>query len=256
MTDYQINPKYRNLKECILSIPERFDKEGEIIYKGRNTLKIIVCGGIRMCVKAFKIPHFINKIAYAYLRKSKAERSFIYATRFHQLGINTPEPIAFILYQDNFGLTKSYYICRQLDYDFTFRGIINLPPMEQETVLREFVRFTYNFHQKGVYFIDHSPGNTLIRKENDGTFSFYLVDLNRTQFTKVSAPKGLKNLSNLEASHNMLHIMGEEYALLTHSDAKSTIQKLIQLTETHNKITERKSFIRNTRRKIKHLLTP
>ena len=255
MIDYQINPQYTHLKECILSLPERFEKEGEVIYSGRNTLKVIKCGEVPMCVKAFKLPHFINKIVYAYFRKSKAERSFIYATRFSKLGINTPEPIAFILYKDKLGLTRSYYICRQLDYDFTFRGISNLPQQEQETVLQEFVRFTYAFHQKGVYFIDHSAGNTLIKKNMNGTFSFYLVDLNRTKFTNVTTKEGLRNLSKLEASHNRLTIMGREYALLTHCNTEATTKKLIQLTDRHNKITERKSFIRNTRRKIKRLFT-
>ena len=255
MIDYQINPRYEHLKECILSLPERFDKEGEVIYSGRNTLKVIVCGDVRMFVKAFKLPHFINKIAYAYLRKSKAERSFIYATRFIKLGINPPEPIAFILYKDKLGLTKSYYICCQQDYDFTFRGIINLPLQEQEIALQEFVRFTHDFHQKGVDFIDHSPGNTLIKKEENETFSFYLVDLNRTKFTNVTIEEGLKNLSNLEASHDMIITMGKEYALLTHSNIETTIQKLMQLTETQNKVTKRKSLIRNTRRKIMKLFT-
>lgn len=255
MINYQINPRYEYLKECILSLPERFDKEGEVIYSGRNTLKVIICGDVRMCVKAFKLPHFINKIAYAYFRKSKAERSYIYATRFEQLGINTPEPIAFILYKDKVGLTKSFYICCQQHYDFTFRGIANLPSQERRTALQEFVRFTYDFHQKGVYFIDHSPGNTLVKKESNERFSFYLVDLNRTRFTKVTTKEGLKNLSNLEASHDMIVTMGTEYALLTHNNKEATIKKLIQLSEAQNRVTERKSFIRNTRRKIMHLFT-
>lgn len=89
----------------------------------------------------------------------------------------------------------------------------------------------------------------------NGTFSFYLVDLNRTKFTNVTTKEGLRNLSKLEASHNMLTIMGREYALLTHCNTEATTKKLIQLTDRHNKITERKSFIRNTRRKIKRLFT-
>lgn len=180
--------------------------------------------------------------------KSKADSSFIYATRFSKLGINTPEPIAFILYKDKLGLTRSYYICRQLDYDFTFRGISNLPQQEQETVLQEFVRFTYAFHQKGVYFIDHSAGNTLIKKNMNGTFSFYLVDLNRTKFTNVTTKEGLRNLSKLEASHNMLTIMGREYALLTHCNTEATTKKLIQLTDRHNKITERKAHLEHSKK--------
>ena len=117
MIDYQINPQYAHLKEMYSISTRTFRERRRSYISGRNTLKVIKCGEVPMCVKAFKLPHFINKIAYAYFRKSKAERSFIYATRFNKLGINTPEPIAFILYKDKLGLTKSYYICRQLDYD-------------------------------------------------------------------------------------------------------------------------------------------
>lgn len=255
MVEYQINPKYKHLEKDILSLPERFKNEGEVIYTGRNILKVIKCGGIPMCIKSFKTPHLINKIAYAHFRKSKAERSFLYATRFLKLKINTPEPIAYIVYKDNIGLTHSYYICQQINYEYTFRGIINLPPNDKEQALREFVCFTYNFHQRGVYFTDHSAGNTLIKRDESGKFHFYLVDLNRTKFKKVSDREGLRNLSNLEATHDMLRIMADEYAFLTHAESEKTAKKLIQLTEAHNKATERKSFIRNTRRKIKRLFT-
>lgn len=255
MVEYQINPKYKHLEKDILSLPERFKNEGEVIYTGRNILKVIECGGILMCIKSFKTPHLINKIAYAHFRKSKAERSFLYATRFLKLKINTPEPIAYIVYKDNIGLTHSYYICQQINYEYTFRGIINLPPNDKEQALREFVCFTYNFHQRGVYFTDHSAGNTLIKRDESGKFHFYLVDLNRTKFKKVSDREGLRNLSNLEATHDMLRIMADEYAFLTHAESEKTAKKLIQLTESHNKATERKSFIRNTRRKIKRLFT-
>lgn len=255
MTEYQINPKYKHLEKEILSLPERFKTEGEVIYTGRNILKVIECGGMPMCIKSFKTPHFINKIAYAHLRKSKAERSFLYATRFLNLNVSTPEPIAYILHKDSIGLTRSYYICEQINYDYTFRGIVNLPPHDMEKALREFVRFTYNFHQQGVYFTDHSAGNTLIKRDEKGDFQFYLVDLNRTKFKKVSTREGLQNLSNLEANHDMLRIMADEYALLTHTDSEKTAKKLIYLTEAHNRATERKSFIRNTRRKIKRFFT-
>ena len=39
--EYQINPKYAYLEKEILSVPIRFDKEGELIYKGRNILKVL-----------------------------------------------------------------------------------------------------------------------------------------------------------------------------------------------------------------------
>lgn len=251
---YQINPKYANLEKEILSVPMRFDQEGELIYKGRNILKVLNIGGIRMCIKSFKYPHIINKIAYAYFRKSKAERSYLYATRFVELGIGTPEPVAYILFRDKLGLTYSYYISLQLDNVPTLRGLFQLPEEEQMNAFRAFTCFTYDFHQKGVYFVDHSLGNTLVKKDNDGIYHFWLVDLNRTQFKTVSPWKGLKNLSMLELPEFLLQVIGKEYATLTHEDKDKMVKKLILFTRAHNEHVKRKDFIRDTRRMIKRRL--
>ena len=137
----------------------------------------------------------------------------------------------------------------------TLRGVLSFPIEDQKGIFRAFTRFTYDFHQKGVYFIDHSMGNTLVKKE--GTeYSFSLVDVNRTRFTSVSALKGLENLSMLELDNDMLRIIGEEYAMLASLEKEMVINRLIDLTSLHKKHVARKSFIRNTRRKIKHFLFP
>lgn len=253
---YEINPKYAALEKEILSVPQRFDREGEVIYQGRNIIKVLIIGGVRVNIKSFKRPHLINKVAYAYFRKSKAERSFLYANRFTELGIGTPEPVAYICFRDKVGLTDSYYISLQLDNVFTLRGLPDLPEKEQEDAYRAFTRFTYDFHQKNVYFIDHSAGNTLVRKEKDGVFRFWLVDLNRTQFMSIPPMKGLRNLSMLELPERLLRVIGEEYASLTHQDKEEMVKKLILFTDAHNKHVKRKDFIRDMRRTIKRRLFP
>lgn len=251
---YRISAAYAHLEKEILSIPERFDNEGELIYSGRNTLKVMDIGGVRMCIKSFQLPHIINRVAYAYIRPSKAERSYEYAARMVEMGVGTPEPVGYILFKDAVGLTHSYYISLQLDGAITFRGIADLPVAEQDDIYRAFTRFTYNFHQKGIYFIDHSPGNTLLRKESDGKYHFYLVDLNRTRFEAVSVQKGLKNLSMLELPADKLNIIAGEYAALSHSDADSMIKQLLHYSLAHDEHVEWKSFIRDNRRRVKRLL--
>ena len=234
MVEYKINPKYESLKEEILALPERFENEWDTIYSGRNTLKVINAGGIRMNVKSFKQPHLINKLAYAYIRKSKAERSFEYACRFMSLGIGTPEPVAYIISRDCIGLTRSYYVSLQVDCDFTFRGLTDLQPANMDEILRAFTRFTYGIQSKGVYFIDHSPGNTLIKQETDGTYSFYLVDLNRTEFKKFSAEEGIRNFRRLYPTDAMIETMAKEYALLAGCDEKWAINTMLEATHHYN----------------------
>lgn len=138
MIDYQINPKYKPLEKAILDIPRRFDREGEVIDNKRNVIKILEVEGERFNVKSFKKPNVVNQFAYAYVRKGKAQRSFEYANTLLERGVDTPEPIAYIVYRNVFGVTRSFYISRQEEYDYTFRDLRVKRPADLEFILREF----------------------------------------------------------------------------------------------------------------------
>ena len=128
----------------------------------------------------------INRIIYGNLRKSKARRSFEFAKRLASLGIKSPKPIAYYEFS-TFGLFgKSYYISEHLAYDLTYRELttdFNYP--DHEIILRAFTRFTYDLHQNGINFLDHSPGNTLIIKQ-DASYDFYPVSY--THLTLPTTP--------------------------------------------------------------------
>lgn len=211
MMDCRINPKYKSLEKAILDIPRRFDEEGEVIENNRNVIKILEVEGRRFNVKSFKKPNIVNQFAYAYLRKGKAMRSFEYANMLLERGVDTPEPVAYIVYRNIWGVTRSFYISRQEEYDYTFRDLRIERPADLEFILREFTKFTYHFHSQSIYFIDHSPGNTLIRREDEGV-KFMLVDLNRIKFMNISPFVGLKNFYRLNATDDMIDVIADEYA--------------------------------------------
>ena len=181
---YEIHNKYIHLKEEILAIPSRFEKEVDVIDDYRNVIKIMDIGGVKCNVKMFKPPHLINQIAYAYIRKSKAERSYLNAEILLSRGVLTPDPVAYIVYKNAVGVTRSFYVSVQLDYDFRFRELLQEKPVDLEEILIAFTRFTYDFQQKQIFFKDHSQGNTLIKRADDGSCDFYLVDLNRISYRK------------------------------------------------------------------------
>lgn len=233
MIDYRINPKYKSLKKAILDIPRRFEVEGEIIEDNRNVIKILDVEGVRVNVKSFKKPNVINQFAYAYIRKGKALRSFEYANLFRGKGIGTPEPVACIVYRNLWGVTRSYYISLQVDYDYLFRDLRTKRPADMEFILREFARFTYHFHSQGIYFVDHSPGNTLIKRIGEG-IEFNLVDLNRVKFMQIPPLVGLKNFYRLNATDDMIDIIADEYARLTHSDPREMTRLLKEWTHAHD----------------------
>ena len=82
--------------------------------------------------------------------------------------------------------------------------------------MRQFTRFSYLLHQKGIEFKDHSPGNTLIKKNQSGLYDFYLVDLNRMEFhAKMDFNLRMKNLCRLTPHKEMVAVMSNEYAKIS-----------------------------------------
>ena len=184
----------------------------------RNTIKILNIDGINVNIKAFKIPNIFNQIAYRFFRKSKAQRSFEYAKKLIELGIGSPKPLAFFEFNTLLLFKKSFYLSEQVDCDLTYRELItDLNYPNYETILRAFTRFTYLLHERGIQFLDHSPGNTLIKK-NGNHYDFYLVDLNRMNFGELDFETRIKNFSRLTMYKSMVEIMSDEYAKCSGED--------------------------------------
>ncbi len=230
---HKINKNFLSSKEEIFSIIEGFRNNGEIFSAGkRNIIKIFDLNYKKVNVKSFKIPNIFNKLVYRYFRKSKACRSFEYANLLIEKDIKTPRPIAFIENFDFIGLKDSYYICEQLDYDLTFRELIKSNYPDFEKILRQFTKFTFEMHQKGIEFLDHSPGNTLIKKQGDNNYSFYLVDLNRMKFHKrIDFKTRMKNLSRLTPKEEMIAIMSDEYAKLSGENKEMVFNAMWKATQ-------------------------
>lgn len=215
----QASYKITDIQQFLIQV----QSQGNIEFTGRNTIKSLVVGDKTWNVKIFKIPHFMNALVYRYFRKSKAQRSFEYAKILLEKGINTPAPIAFAENNTLLGLTDSYYISEHLDSDLDFRVLKNTPDYpDRANVLQQFTEFTYHLHQQGIYFIDHSPGNTLIVKQNNAQYQFYLVDLNRMKFGVLSYQTRIDNFSRLSLTNDneMLTIIAEKYAELCQLDAQ------------------------------------
>lgn len=211
------NKKSNVNRDEIIYIVNNFNTVGVLFGDGqRNQIKLFELEGKTINVKSFKVPHFINKIAYKYFRKSKARRSFEYATALLQKGIGTPQPIAYFENYDFIGLKDSYYFSEHLDCDLTYRELVEIPDFpDHDNILRQFTRFSYDLHQKGIEFLDHSPGNTLIKKNTEGNYDFFLVDLNRMNFhISMDFDSRMRNLSRLTPKKEMIAIMSNEYAKL------------------------------------------
>ncbi len=213
----EISIKYQAQKKELEDFVTHFETKGKPYgNQKRNSLKLFELEGKTINIKSFKKPNFINKIAYRYFRKSKAQRSFEYANILIEKGIKTPAPVGF--FQESSGLFfgKSYYLSEHLNYDLTYRDLIHDPKFPNRyEILRQFTQFTFQLHEQGIEFLDHSPGNTLIVVNETNNYDFYLVDLNRMKFhEQMDYETRIKNFVRLSPDQNMVSAMSAEYAKL------------------------------------------
>jgi hypothetical protein len=230
---------------------ENFNSSGTLFGDGqRNKIKLFDLEGKTINIKSFKIPNVINQVAYKYFRKSKAKRSFEYANKLLENSIGTPQPLA---YAENFtllGLEKSFYYSEHLQAELTFRELVQNPDYpDHENILRQFTKFTFDLHQKGIEFLDHSPGNTLIKKGSQDQYEFFLVDLNRMNFHEdMDFDSRMKNFHRLTPKIEMIAVMSEEYARLYNKKYDAVFAKMWFYTNDfqlkfHRKIARKKKLL-------------
>lgn len=266
MNDFKINKNYE--KELLVKILKNFDKIGEyVVPPGRNEIKRVVVNEKKFLktinIKKFKKPNFISNIIYKYTKGSKAKRSFEYAKKLLEKNIGTPEPIA---YFDKFGKEeRDYYISEDLKYDFTCREIFWPEDYEKvktehwykkieekrEKVIRQFAKFSYDLHEKGIQFEDYSPGNVLIVEKNEN-FEFYLVDLNRMKFdAKMNIKSRMKNVSRMMEDENLAKIFCNEYAKCCKLPEKIFYKNLNRFIKKHKNYVFIMDLTRPVRRAFK-----
>ena len=154
-TNKQVHPDFIKNESVLDDIFVNFETKGTPFGdQERNTLKTFDLDGYIVNVKSFRIPNLINQVAYRFFRKSKAQRSFIYANKLKALNIGTPQPVAFYEEMSVFLFKKSYYVSQQLDCDYTYRDLtkdFDIP--DYEIILRAFTRFTFKLHENNILFL-------------------------------------------------------------------------------------------------------
>lgn len=243
---YEYLKQYESLRPLFESIQKLFSADENTIHKARNELKIIELGGIKTVVKSFKRPYLLNRIVYTFFRQSKAYKSYHNALHLQELGISTPQPIALIEFFESGLLADSYFISECFDYDFTIRTPLLEVLEDREAIFTAFAAYTYDLHQAGVWHLDYSPGNILIKRMEEG-YHFSIVDINRMVFRDISPLEGCENFNKLWAFDEELEIMGREYARLSGLDEATTIAEM----KRHNDENKR---VKNFKKRLKKVL--
>jgi hypothetical protein len=248
-----LHPKYEHQKEAILQLVEGFFTKGELIVQGsRNTIKSNVLGDEKVNIKFFAKPGPLKSVIYSFFRSTKAKRSFDYANYLLAHNIATPFPIAYVESRSSVNLLReSYYICQQIDYDFTIRELIHQPLFpERNIILEQFANFTFGMHEAKINFLDHSPGNTLVVKKESGKYDFYLIDLNRMKFENLSIEDRMDNFKKMWLSKTMVKVIARAYSKLSNYPEEQLQALLLEKTLSFKrKITKKKYLKRKLGRK-------
>ena len=227
------DPKYDTLLKTIQS---RFARSDRSLHKARNEIKAIDFEHTKLIVKAFKVPHLINRIAYTFFRDSKAKKSFNNSLRLADFA---PAPVGYIEFFKSGLIEKSYFISAHFPYDFTIREpLLQSDFPDREKIFAAFARFTFQLHEAGIEHLDYSPGNILIQKR-DEAYIFKIVDVNRMRFKTLTQQQRLENFAKLWAKDEDLQTIVEAYADAASYDREKAFMIARKASHLHKR---RKNF--------------
>ena len=221
-----------------------FEENQNIVKNNRNIIKKLRLGEIETVTKSFKQPNFIQGMLYKFFRKTKAKRSYEHSLLLNQKGIKTPEPLCYIEVYDRFRLLQSYYISRQINYDFTLEFAAHKEAEDYKDILKGFIGFTYNLHKKNIMHLDYVVGNICIKKIDKG-YDFILVDLNRLYKGVVNSKMGVKNLKRVSTDPEIIKILAEEYANKSSNSFSGFTDYLMKSVNQNLQRSKLKRFIKN-----------
>jgi len=246
---YKVSDKQYEV--LVKGIRRYFSEATNSIWDKRNKIKIISFSSEEITIKSFKIPHFINKIAYTFLRDSKAQRSYENSLRIKAF---VPKSIGYAEFK-KFGLIHdSYFLCEKYAYDFTIRELLTQKDFkDKENIFDQFAAFTYALHQEGVEHLDYSPGNILIKKMSEGHYEFKIIDVNRMRFKRLTQEECLGNFSKLWAKAEDLEIIIKAYAKHAKIDTKKALQIAAEASQKHK---DKKNFKKKMLKNIKKRTIP
>ena len=199
-----LNPTYESMR-AQLSNPAQLMAHGKPIHRGRNELCLVTVDGILLCIKRYGVSNRFKQFIYRYLRAPKGLRAWQNTIKLREVGLDSPEPIAYTQYNSLWGLRDSYYICRYADGQTLYHwGDCDVENIKKDIVA--LAHFAARMHEAGLLMLDFTPGNILRTKEG-----FTLVDTNRMRQGRISVRQGLKNMAGLWLQPQAAELLARTY---------------------------------------------
>lgn len=223
MSEFIVNPLYSRYRSFVESIAEYFSTNGEMIYNKRNVVKSFDEDGMRLVVKRYKVPLFVQRVAYTWFRPSKAKRAYVFGLRLQELGINTPEPVGCVEKKRCGLFRQGYFISTYTEHDSLKDHRDEL--LAEPIFFDSYVRFLIEMHEKGFLHGDQNLSNILFWTE-DGDYRFEVIDINRSHFSDGPASKSqcLSNLMRITRDRSLSGKIVGRYAEIRGWDVDQSIE--------------------------------
>lgn len=188
-----VGSEYEPLRAWLSQVPRLFDdNQGELLYSGRNQIRLFEVDGNKLVVKRFKRNNILKAMIYTFFRENKARRSYENAHLLSEHGFTTPRAVAYMEERTAGLVTQVYYVCAFTDSEPIRPRLIEQDPFD-EPLAKSYARFVASLHEAGVLHRDLNPTNVLV----DVAGHFELIDINRMQFFDGPVPKAecMENLT-------------------------------------------------------------
>lgn len=234
-TKIYVNPAFSHLSEYIEQIPSNFWTTGEVLHNGRNEVRKVLVQGETLVIKYFRKVTWANRLIFATVRKSKAQRSFENSRHLVRNGIITPSPVAYIDIYKNGLLYQSFYISIFLDFK-PVKEFLGSSLAEAENGLKAFSQFSYELHRLGIFHGDYNINNVLYQF-NSKEYRFALIDNNRIKFRNYTRRRGFKNMNRLQIPIDKMGVVSATYSELSEINGLKTLlaMTLFRLQFQHQK---------------------
>ena len=197
----------------IESLPQRFSEAGTLLYDERNVIREFDIEGQRVVVKRFRRPNWVQRVAYTYFCKGKARRAYEHGQELLRRGINTPQPLAYIELRSAGLLCDSYYVCGW-DGHPPIADLLNRVEEFDRPLARDFALFAAQLHRLGILHHDLNSTNTLYERQDNGSYTFSVIDINRMDFYDSLPPlkECLENITRFTGNMQLFGYVAWFYA--------------------------------------------
>lgn len=133
----------------------------------------------------------IKRLSHRF-RPSKGRRHWNTASIMLQRGISTPTPVAFYERHRSSGVKDSYYICEFIPDTFSSRHVCaafregqkDFKGLDKHQWFDLLTRFICGMHNAKILHRDLSVGNLILKQQEDGLITPYLIDIGRAKLVK------------------------------------------------------------------------